>query len=203
MIRIEYQISKNGRLYLLMLIIIFISCLAFALFKANGFHFRSTNKLISMKLSMNRGVDPYTAVMIIPTGVGASIGGYAGDGLPSAKLLASVADIVITHPNVMNGASLYWPSDNILYVEGFALDEFANQRIGLRRIHKSGQKIGLLLDKAMEEDLRIRHIQVADAARATLGINVADCVVTSHPVQVEVKDVTDGQYGMIILNHKS
>jgi hypothetical protein len=29
--------------------------------------------------------DPYTAVMIVPTGIGASIGGYAGDALPSAR----------------------------------------------------------------------------------------------------------------------
>src|SRR6476646_2608372 len=30
----------------------------------------------------------YTAVLIIPTGVGAAIGGYAGDGLPVAKCVA-------------------------------------------------------------------------------------------------------------------
>lgn len=35
-------------------------------------------------LSMILG-DPYTAVMIVPTGIGASIGGYAGDALPSAR----------------------------------------------------------------------------------------------------------------------
>ena len=39
-----------------------------------------------MELSMTfLTQDPYTAVMIIPTGIGASIGGYAGDGLPSAR----------------------------------------------------------------------------------------------------------------------
>lgn len=35
-------------------------------------------------LTMTLG-DPYTAVMIVPTGIGASIGGYAGDALPSAR----------------------------------------------------------------------------------------------------------------------
>jgi hypothetical protein len=35
-------------------------------------------------LSMIVG-DSYTAVMIVPTGIGASIGGYAGDALPSAR----------------------------------------------------------------------------------------------------------------------
>lgn len=43
---------------------------------------------------------PYTALMIVPTGTGASIGGFAGDALPVARAMASVADCVITHPNV-------------------------------------------------------------------------------------------------------
>ena len=45
----------------------------------------------------------YTAVLIVPTGIGASIGGYAGDALPVAHGIASVVDTLITHPNVMNG----------------------------------------------------------------------------------------------------
>ncbi|PKU73540.1 hypothetical protein MA16_Dca008104 [Dendrobium catenatum] len=44
----------------------------------------------------------YTTVMIVPTGVGAAIGGYAGDALPVARTLASVADCVISHPNVIS-----------------------------------------------------------------------------------------------------
>lgn len=43
---------------------------------------------------------PYTSVMIVPTGVGAAIGGYAGDALPVARALASVVDCLISHPNV-------------------------------------------------------------------------------------------------------
>lgn len=43
---------------------------------------------------------PYTSVMIVPTGVGAAIGGYAGDALPAARALASVVDCLISHPNV-------------------------------------------------------------------------------------------------------
>lgn len=42
----------------------------------------------------------YTSVMIVPTGIGAAIGGYAGDALPVARALSSVVDCLITHPNV-------------------------------------------------------------------------------------------------------
>lgn len=38
--------------------------------------------------------------MIVPTGVGAAIGGYAGDALPVARTLSTVVDCLITHPNV-------------------------------------------------------------------------------------------------------
>jgi len=38
--------------------------------------------------------------MIVPTGVGAAIGGFAGDALPVARALASVVDCLISHPNV-------------------------------------------------------------------------------------------------------
>lgn len=44
---------------------------------------------------------PYTTVMIIPTGVGASIGGFAGDALPVARSIAGIVDSLITHPNVV------------------------------------------------------------------------------------------------------
>ena len=45
-------------------------------------------------------------IFIIPTGIGCEIGGFAGDALPAAKLLASASGCLITHPNVMNGGSL-------------------------------------------------------------------------------------------------
>ncbi len=51
----------------------------------------------------------YNVVLIVPTGIGAAIGGYAGDALPVARAMSQVCDRLITHPNVMNGAQLYWP----------------------------------------------------------------------------------------------
>lgn len=51
----------------------------------------------------------YTSVMIVPTGVGAAIGGYAGDALPVARALSTVVDCLITHPNVCNGVYFLIP----------------------------------------------------------------------------------------------
>lgn len=170
---------------------LYLLCLA-VLMAASGYHrtilnFRAPTSYKKVARLYMRGDSDYTAVMIVPTGVGAKIGGYAGDALPSAKLLSTVVDQLITHPNVMNGAMMYWPKDNIMYVEGFALDQFAEGKLHLQPIGKRSNKIGLLLDKGIEEDIQIRHLHVANAARATLGIDVASCVITSRPVGVSLK----------------
>lgn len=133
---------------------------------------------------------PYTVMVIVPTGVGAAIGGYAGDALPVVRAIAHVGDRVITHPNVLNGASLYWPMPNVAYVEGYGLDQFAAGRWALRPVVQN--KIGLLLDRGIEPDLRQRHLQVADAARATLGLSLTDYVVTDAPLEVSLQTAVSG-----------
>jgi Protein of unknown function (DUF3326) len=133
---------------------------------------------------------PYTVGVIVPTGVGAAIGGYAGDALPVIRAIAQVADRVITHPNVMNGASLYWNLPNVLYVEGFGIDQFAAGTWGLQPVRQN--RIGLLLDRGIEAELRWRHLQVADAARATLGLDLTDYVVTDEALQLELRSADSG-----------
>jgi hypothetical protein len=133
---------------------------------------------------------PYTVVLIVPTGIGASIGGYAGDAMPVARAIAQVSDCLITHPNVLNGAQLYWNLPNALYAEGYALDKFAAGYWGLSPVHQN--RVGLILDRAIESELRSRHLQVADAARATLGLNLTNYVVTDQPLNVELRTAASG-----------
>jgi hypothetical protein len=133
---------------------------------------------------------PFTVALVVPTGIGAEIGGYAGDALPVARGIASVCDQLITHPNVMNGAQLYWPIDNALYVEGYGLDQYAAGRWGLRPVRSN--RVGLVLDQGIEPDLRLRHLQVADAARATLGLRLTDAILTNAPLGVRLKTAASG-----------
>lgn len=136
--------------------------------------------------------DQHTTVLVVPTGIGASIGGYAGDALPTARLLASVTDTLITHPNVLNGALLYWPIPNALYVEGQALDSFCCDRLALRPVAAPSNRVGLLLDAAMDPEARIRHLQAADAARATLGLRIGPHTVTDSELGVSYASSGDG-----------
>jgi len=144
---------------------------------------------------------PLTVVLIVPTGVGASIGGFAGDALPVARAIAQISDTLITHPNVLNGAQLYWPIPNALYVEGYALDKFAQGCWGLQPVHQN--RIGLILDSGIEPDLQLRHLQAVDASRATLGLNITDYVLTDVPLNVELRMSESGASWGTIANPDS
>ncbi|MEM9978871.1 MAG: DUF3326 domain-containing protein [Cyanobacteria bacterium P01_D01_bin.2] len=137
----------------------------------------------------------HTTMLIVPTGVGAAIGGYAGDALPVARAIATVTDRLITHPNVLNGAQLYWPLANAYYVEGYGLDQFAAGRWHLQPVHQNA--IGLVFDQAVEADLRWRHLQAADAARATLGLNITGYVTTDAPLGVRLSQAEAATWGTL------
>ncbi len=133
---------------------------------------------------------PYNAALLVPTGIGCAIGGYAGDALPVARVLAQAVDQLVTHPNVLNGAQLYWPMENALYVEGYGLDQFAAGNWALENVHRN--RIGVVFDAGIEPELRLRHLQVMDAARATLGLELTDYVVTDQELGVTLKTAESG-----------
>ena len=72
-------------------------------------------------------------VLIVPTGIGARIGGHAGDATPVCKLMASLSDILVTHPNVVNASDINEMPENVFYVEGLILDRFLLGEFSLRR----------------------------------------------------------------------
>jgi len=137
-------------------------------------------------------------IFIVPTGIGCEIGGFAGDALPTAKLLASASGCLITHPNVMNGGTLSEKDQNIFYVEGYTLDRFAKGEIALRSVKK--QKIGIIFDSGIENEILVRHLQVADACVSTLGINVHSYIVTKKPLKIVIDSDSSRMSGGIIEN---
>ncbi len=104
-------------------------------------------------------------VMIIPTGIGAEIGGHAGDANPVAKLLGSVCDTLILHPNVVNASDINEMPPNSLYVEGSILDRFLEgDSLHLVRNNR------ILL--AVNHPVEIHTINSVSAARITLGAKI-------------------------------
>ena len=133
---------------------------------------------------------PLPTLMIIPTGIGCDVGGYAGDAIPAARLLASASECLITHPNVMNGGSLYWPDTYIQYVEGYSLNLFAAGEVFLKPVRQ--QRVGLLLDAGLESDLKKRHLQVADGCVASLGLDIGPVITTEKAIGINLKKGLSG-----------
>ena len=133
---------------------------------------------------------PLPTLLVIPTGIGCELGGYAGDGLPAARLLAAASSCLITHPNVMNAASLYWSDRRIHYVEGWALDRFAAGELALAP--RASQRVGVLFDAGIEPELVLRHRQVIDACRASLGLPIGPVLTSELPLGVSLQQGASG-----------
>lgn len=106
-------------------------------------------------------------VMIVPTGIGAAIGGHAGDATPAAKLLAAVSNKLILHPNVVNASDINEMPANSLYVDGFMLDCFLEGTIRLKEVHQNR----ILL--TVNAPVRPETVNAVSAARVTLGADVS------------------------------
>ena len=79
----------------------------------------------------------FNAVMLVPTGIGAEIGGHAGDAGSAARLLAAACDTLITHPNVVNASDINELPENGLYVEGSVICRLLMGTAGLARVRQN------------------------------------------------------------------
>lgn len=115
--------------------------------------------------------DDFNAVLMIPTGIDAEIGGDSGDGGVIARLIASACDNLITHPNVVNAADINELPENGLYIEGSILSRLLMGTVGLQKVRAN--RILLAID-SREEDESIfcdLSINAASAGRVTLGLD--------------------------------
>ena len=119
-------------------------------------------------------------VLIIPTGIGAEIGGHAGDGNPVAKLIASCCNKLITHPNVVNASDINEMTENTLYVEGSILDRFLEAKIELEEVKSNS--ILVVANQPLGNDTT----NAVSAARATIGID-AEIMILETPLKMVAK----------------
>ena len=133
----------------------------------------------------------FNAVLVVPTGIGAEIGGHAGDATPAAKLLASVCDTLITHPNVVNASDLNEMPDNGLYVEGSLLSRFLMGTIGLRPVRSN--RVLVIIDAHPNERFARATVNAVNAARATYGLRCPRVIVLDPPLPVRGEYTPSGR----------
>jgi len=130
------------------------------------------------------------AVMLVPTGIGAEIGGHAGDACPAARLLASVCDTLITHPNVVNASDINEMPANCLFVEGSVISDLMMGTCAL--IPVRANRVLLLIDKHKDRQISSATINAASAARATLGLECPAVVEIDPPLVMRARYSTSG-----------
>ena len=96
-------------------------------------------------------VDRFNAVLLVPTGIGAEIGGHAGDAGAVARLLAGACDTLITHPNVVNASDINELPENGLYVEGSVICRLLMGSAGLQPVRTN--RVILVVDEHPESEI--------------------------------------------------
>jgi len=117
---------------------------------------------------------------VVPTGIGCSVGGFAGDAAPATNLLAAAADYLITHPNAVNASDFIGLTENnIIYTDGCAVDLFCKGLVDLHLPYSN--KIGIIIEKADDRKLDV-VFNIINTVRATHGVNITDYVITDEPI---------------------
>lgn len=127
------------------------------------------NSIFDFKKRNYENTTQFNAVLIIPTGIGAEIGGHSGDGGPVSRLLAASCDNLITHPNVVNASDINELPENALYVEGSVLSRLLMGSVGLQKVRSN--RVMLIIDKHQDKFFSEAAINSASAARAALGLD--------------------------------
>jgi len=119
---------------------------------------------------------------IVPTGIAASIGGFAGDASCYARKFSNFSRLIV-NPNVVNAGCFSGITENMLYVEGYSLDSFFKKEISL--VESKNNNIGIIFDKAIPDDVLNIHINTVNAVKMVYDVNISNHVVTDEDVGVE------------------
>lgn len=125
----------------------------------------------------------FNVVLLVPTGIGAAIGGDSGDAGPVARLLASACDNLITHPNVVNASDINELPENGWYVEGSVITRLIMGTVALQKVRSN--RIVLVIDRSDDPFFHEAAVNAASAARATLGLNCTSVVIMDNKISMQ------------------
>ena len=159
-----------------------------------GLDIRASEGLASIFRFVPRKIErteAFNAVFLVPTGIGAEIGGHAGDATPAARVIAAACDTLITHPNVVNASDLNEMPENALYVEGSAITRLMLGTAGLQRVRTN--RVLVLIDAHEIELFANDTINAVSAARATYGFDCSKVLKLDPPLRMISKFTDSGR----------
>lgn len=129
------------------------------------------------------------SIMIVPTGVGASIGGYAGDASRYAQKIAQKIPLIV-NPNIVNAAVFSGITENMYYVEGWNIEQFVKGNICL--CPSKNNKIGIIFDKAIPQNVLNIHINTLNAIKTVYDIDIIGYEITKNKAGIEFYNTQTG-----------
>ena len=127
--------------------------------------------------------------MIVPTGIGASIGGFAGDASFWARKFSEYFNLIV-NPNVVNAACFSGITDSMLYTEGWLFDKFMKGDIFLKP--SKNNKIGIIFDRGISEGILNVHINTMNAVKTVYGVDIIGYEITKEAAGVEFFNTSEG-----------
>ncbi|MCY3819243.1 MAG: DUF3326 domain-containing protein [Gammaproteobacteria bacterium] len=124
----------------------------------------------------------FNAVLLVPTGIGADLGGHAGDAGPVARLLAEVCDTIVLHPNVVNASDINEMPSNSLYVEGSVVTRLLMGTAGLLPVRSN--RVLVIIDAHRDAFFMNAAVNAVNAARATYGLDCVEIVAVDPAVKL-------------------
>ena len=127
--------------------------------------------------------DRFNVAFLVPTGIGAEIGGHAGDATPAARLIAETCDKLILHPNVVNASDINEIPNNAFYVEGSVVTRLLMGTVGLAPT--MANRVLVIIDAHQDKLFANAAINAVSAARASYGLACAEVIELSPPVTMK------------------
>ncbi len=144
---------------------------------AEGHH-----SIFAFKQRNGANAKEFNVVYIVPTGIGAEVGGHAGDASPAAQLLASCCDRLITHPNVVNASDMNEMPANAEYVEGSVLCRLLMGTVGLAAVRAN--RVLVVFDSQTDGMIENLVLNTVESARSTYGLDCAGIYKMDPPLEL-------------------
>ncbi len=149
------------------------------------------NTVFNFRQRKLQSCEKFNVVLLVPTGVGAEIGGHAGDATPIARLIAQSCDNLITHPNVVNASDLCEMTQNTLYVEGSLISRLLMGDVALLKTNSN--RVRVLVDGHRERRIFELAINAINAAKATYGVRFEGIEEINPPSELQIVFASSGR----------
>ena len=158
----------------------FYNCEATTYRAGSDAHLISPGMALEFRSRQSENTSRFNVAMLIPTGIGAAIGGHAGDATPVAQLMASVCDNLVIHPNVVNASDINEMPANALYIEGSVLCRLIMGTVGIQPVRAN--QVLVLLHPHPDRVFTNLAINAVNAARSSYGLNCSRVIEMDRPL---------------------